>query len=92
MAENEETATARYIASNASTKLMLKTMFEIIATMADDPEKYQSALRKKLLELTDSIAPMSCSMAVRILSPLACCPSACQPVRREAGIACGRLV
>jgi len=29
MAEDEETATARYIASNVSTQLMLKTMFEI---------------------------------------------------------------
>ena len=61
MAEDEETATARYIASNVSTQLMLKTMFEIIATMADDPEKYRSGLRKKLLELADSmpLAPMS---------------------------------
>jgi len=38
MAEDEETATARYIASNVSTQLMLETMFEIIATMADDPD------------------------------------------------------
>lgn len=28
MPEDEETATARYIASNVSTQLMLKTMFE----------------------------------------------------------------
>lgn len=28
MAEDEETATARYIASNVSTQLMLKTMFD----------------------------------------------------------------
>ena len=41
MAEDEETATARYIASNVSTQLMLKTMFEIIATMADDPDGYR---------------------------------------------------
>lgn len=42
MVEDEETATARYIASNLSTQLMLKTMFEIIATMADDPDVYRS--------------------------------------------------
>jgi hypothetical protein len=61
VAEDEETATARYIANNVSTQLMLKTMFEIIATMADDPEKYRSGLRKKLLELADSmpLAPMA---------------------------------
>jgi hypothetical protein len=33
MADDEETATARYIASNVSTQLMQKTMFEIIATI-----------------------------------------------------------
>ena len=32
MAEDKETATARYIASNVSTQLMPKTMFEIITT------------------------------------------------------------
>ena len=37
-AENEETATARYIAGHVSTQLMLKTMFEIIAPMAADPD------------------------------------------------------
>ena len=60
MAENEETATARYIASNVSTQLMLKTLFEIIATMADDPDEYRSDMRKKLPELADSmpLAPM----------------------------------
>jgi hypothetical protein len=36
MAEDEETASARYIAGNISTQLMLKTLFEIISTMADD--------------------------------------------------------
>jgi hypothetical protein len=61
MAEDEETATARYIASNVSTQLMLKTLFEIIATMADDPDKYRSDMRKKLLELagTMPLAPMA---------------------------------
>ena len=54
-------ATARYIAGNVSTQLMLKTLFEIIATMADDPDKYRSDMRKKLLELADtmSLAPMT---------------------------------
>jgi hypothetical protein len=32
MAEDEETATARYIASNVSTQLMLTTLFEVILT------------------------------------------------------------
>jgi hypothetical protein len=62
MAEDEETATARYIASNVSNQLMLKTLFEIIATMADDPDSYRSGMRKKLLELaladTMPLAPM----------------------------------
>jgi hypothetical protein len=59
MAEDEETATARYVASNVSTQLMLKTLFEI-ATMADDPDKYRSDMRRKLLELADAVplAPM----------------------------------
>jgi hypothetical protein len=60
MAEDEETTTARYIASNISTQLMLKTMFETIATMADNPDRYRSGMRKKLLELADTmpLAPM----------------------------------
>ena len=37
MAEDDETATARYIAGNVSTQLMLKVIIEIISTMADDP-------------------------------------------------------
>jgi hypothetical protein len=61
MAEDEETATARYIASNVSTQLMLKTMFEIIAAMADDPDGYRSDMRTKLLEIADTmpLAPMA---------------------------------
>ena len=61
MAEDEETATARYIASNVSTQLMLKTMFEIIATVADDPDVYRSDMRTKLLEVADTmpLAPMA---------------------------------
>ena len=61
MAEDKETATARYIASNVSTQLMLKTLFEIIATMADDPDKYRSDVRKELLELADTmpLSPMA---------------------------------
>jgi hypothetical protein len=64
MAEDEESATARYIASNVSTQLMLKTLFEIIATMADDPDKYRSGMRKKLLELADTM-PLSLMAAAR---------------------------
>ena len=55
MAEDEETATARYIASSVSTQLMLKTIIEIISTMADDPDKYRRSLRGKLLELADTM-------------------------------------
>jgi hypothetical protein len=33
-AEDEDTATARHIAGHLFTQLMLKTMFQIIATMA----------------------------------------------------------
>ena len=64
MAEDEETATARYIASNVSTQLMLKTLFEIIATMADDPDSYRSGMRKKLLELADTmpLTPMAAAL------------------------------
>ena len=38
MAEDEETATARCIASNKSTQLILKTIIEIISTMSDDSD------------------------------------------------------
>ena len=55
MAEDEETATARYIANNVSTQLMLKAIIEIISTMADDPDKYRAGLRVKLLELADTM-------------------------------------
>jgi hypothetical protein len=55
MAEDEETATARYIASTVSTQLMLKTLFEIIATMTNDPDAYRSGMRKKLLEMADAV-------------------------------------
>jgi len=55
MAEDEETATARYIASNISTQLMLKTIIEIISTMADDPDKYRASLKAKLFELADTM-------------------------------------
>src|SRR5216683_2423700 len=40
MAEDEETATARYIAANVSAQLLLKTIIEIICTMTDDPDNY----------------------------------------------------
>jgi hypothetical protein len=55
MAEDDETATARYIAGNVSTQLMLKVIIEIISTMADDPDKYRAGLKKKVLELADSM-------------------------------------
>jgi len=55
MAEDEETATARYIASNISTQLMLKTIIEIISTMSDDPDKYRARLKAKLFELAGTM-------------------------------------
>ena len=55
MAEDEETATARYIAANISTQLLLKAIIEIISTMADDPDKYRESLRVKLLELANTM-------------------------------------
>ena len=42
MAEDEERATPQYIAANISTQLMLKTIVEIVSTMADDPYKYRA--------------------------------------------------
>jgi len=61
MVEDDETATARYVTSNISTQLMLKTIVEIISAMADDPDKYRAGLKKKLLEMADTVplAPMS---------------------------------
>jgi len=50
MAEDEETATARYIAGNVATQLMLKALFELIGTMMQDPDGYRSAIREQLLE------------------------------------------
>ena len=61
MAEDEETATARYIASNVSTQLMLKALVELIGTMMEDPDAYRSDIRKQLLEIADTmpLAPMA---------------------------------
>jgi len=61
MVEDDETATARYVTGNISTQLMLKTIVEIISAMADDPDKYRAGLKKKLLEMADTVplAPMS---------------------------------
>jgi hypothetical protein len=68
MAEDEETTTARYIASNISTQLMLKTLFEMIATMADDPDRYRSGMREKLLELADTmpLSPMAAAREMKV--------------------------
>jgi hypothetical protein len=61
MAEDEETATARYIASNVSTQLMLKALFELVGTMMEDPDAFRSDIRAQLLELADTmpLAPMA---------------------------------
>jgi hypothetical protein len=55
MAEDQETATARYIAGNVSTQLMLKGIIEIISTMADDPDNYRASLKTKVLELAGTM-------------------------------------
>jgi hypothetical protein len=55
MADDDETATARYIAGNVSTQLMLKVIIEIISTMADDPDEYRAGLKMKLLELATTM-------------------------------------
>ena len=47
MAEDEDTATARYIAGHVSTQLMLKAVFEIIATMADDRDRFAPNLNMR---------------------------------------------
>jgi hypothetical protein len=61
MAEDEETVTARYIASNVSTQLMLKALFELVGTMMEDPDGLRSDIRKQLMELADTmpLAPMA---------------------------------
>jgi hypothetical protein len=61
MAEDEETATTRYIASNVSTQLMLKALFELVGTMMEDPDAFRSGVRAQLLELADTmpLAPMA---------------------------------
>jgi hypothetical protein len=61
MAEDEETATARYIAGSVSTQLMLKSLFELMAMTTDDPDGYRSTIREQLLEIADTmpLAPMA---------------------------------
>jgi hypothetical protein len=39
-------------------------LFEMIATMAEDPDKYRSDMRTKLLEITDTM-PLSQMVAAR---------------------------
>jgi hypothetical protein len=53
MAEDGEAATARYIASNISTQLMLKTIIESLAQCQMTPDKYRTRLKAKLFELAD---------------------------------------
>jgi hypothetical protein len=45
LADDEETATARYIAANVSTQLMLKVLFELIAMMTDDPKDWRAGIK-----------------------------------------------
>jgi hypothetical protein len=55
MVEDAETTNARFIASNVSIQLMLKTVFEVIVTLAEDPERYRSDVRSELLDLADTV-------------------------------------
>jgi hypothetical protein len=68
MAEDEDTATARYIASNVSTQLMLKVLFELIAMMTDDPNDWRAGIKAKLLELADSmpLSPMPPAQEMKV--------------------------
>jgi hypothetical protein len=60
MAEDKEAATARYIASNVSAQLLLKTLFETIATMRTIRTDIARIWGRKLLETADTtpLAPM----------------------------------
>ena len=68
MAEDEETATARYIAGSVSTQLMLKSLFELIAMTSDDPDGTRTAIREQLLEIVDTmpLAPMAAAREKKV--------------------------
>jgi hypothetical protein len=68
MAEDEETATARYIAGSVSTQLMLKSLFELMAMETNDPDGYRSAIREQLLEIADTmpLAPMAAAREKKV--------------------------
>jgi hypothetical protein len=68
MPEDEETATARYIAGSVSTQLMLKSLFELMAMTTDDPDGYRSAIREQLLEIADTmpLAPMAAAREKKV--------------------------
>jgi hypothetical protein len=70
MAEDEETTTARYIAANASTRLMLKILVEIVSSMSDDPAAYRASMKKQALELAGKIplAPMPATQEAKVRS------------------------
>jgi hypothetical protein len=51
MAEDEETATARYIAANISNQLMLKALFELVShLMSGDPDNFRESIKRQLLD------------------------------------------
>jgi hypothetical protein len=68
MAEDEETATARYVAGSVSTQLMLKSLFELMAMTTDDPDGYRSTIREQLLEIADTmpLAPMAAAREKKV--------------------------
>jgi hypothetical protein len=70
MPKDEETATARYIASNVSTQLMLKALLELIGTMMEDPDGYRSDVQRQLLEVANTmpLAPMAPSREREVLA------------------------
>ena len=68
MPEDEETATAPYIAGSVSTQLMLKSRFELMTMTTDDPDGYRSAIREQLLEIVDTmpLAPMAAAREKKV--------------------------
>jgi hypothetical protein len=64
MAEDEETATARYIAVNIANQLMLKVLFELVGQIvSDDPEKFRESIKRQLFDTATAmpLGPMDAS-------------------------------
>jgi hypothetical protein len=69
MAEDEETATARYIAANISNQLMLKVLFELVGQIvSDDPDTFREKVKRQLLDTAAAIpmGPMDVSREKKV--------------------------